>query len=403
MRRPRLIEAGTTGIRDEMALIGVDPVGIDIMEGKSAHHIIRLDKVDLRAALILKQSMLSLGGDAALTRNAAGLKIDTTPVILMGTLKQLRGLVSRLGGQPFGLSDLPKPIGDLLDTINVRPKFVVGGKNLIPGREKLVVGILNVTGDSFYDGGKYFDSDAAVARGLEMARQGADIIDVGGESTRPGAAPVDQPEELGRVLPVIAGLAEAGVRHISVDTTKSAVAEEAVKAGAGIINDISGMNFDAGMLDVAVSTGAALILMHTRGRPQTMQDDLQYADLMGEVCASLEDSMDAALKAGIPSERICLDPGIGFGKSLSQNLELITRVREIKSFGVPVMIGASRKSFIGGLTGADVSERKSGSIAAAVAAALKGADLIRVHDVAETVQAMSVVSGLEAYRNAEYV
>jgi len=395
MRRPRLIEPGSSGIRSEMASMGVDPVGIDIMEGKSRHHLIRLDDVDLRAALILKQDMLSLGGEAALCREAAGLAIRKTPVLLMGTTRQMRGLVSKLGEQPFKLTDLSRSIEELLDTIDNGSRYVVRGQDLLSGGRKAVVGILNVTEDSFSDGGKYAERESAVARGIEMATQGADIIDVGGESTRPGARPVNAKEEMEKVIPVIRDLVAEGVNSISVDTTRSEVAEKAIQEGACILNDISGMTFDPRMLHVAAASEASVILMHTRGRPETMQDDLVYDDLMGEVCSYLEGAMDLAMGEGIPAERICLDPGIGFGKSLEQNLELISRIGELRSLGAAVMVGASRKSFIGLLTGADVEHRMPGSIGAAVAAAMKGADMVRVHDIVETVQAMAVVSGME--------
>ncbi len=395
MRRPRLIDPESSGVRSEMALMGVDPVGIDIMEAKSRHHLIRLDDIDLRAALILKQDMLSLGGEAALSREAAGLHIRQTPVLLMGTTRQLRGLVSKMKGQPFKLADLSGSIEELLDKVDNGSRYVVGGQDLLSGGRKAVVGILNVTKDSFYDGGKYAERDSAVARGMEMAAQGADIIDVGGESTRPGARPVSAKEEIERVIPVIRDLKAEGVKRISIDTTRSEVAEKAIKEGAGIVNDISGMTFDPRMLHVAAASEASVILMHTRGRPETMQEDLVYDDLMGEVCSCLENAMDLAMDEGIPVERICLDPGIGFGKSPEQNLELISRIGELRSLGAAVMVGASRKSFIGALTGADVEHRMPGSVGAAVAAALKGADMVRVHDVAETVQAMAVVSGMK--------
>ena len=395
MRRPRLIEPGSSGIRSEMASMGVDPVGIDIMEGKSRHHLIRLDDVDLRAALILKQDMLSLGGEAALCREAAGLAIRKTPVLLMGTTRQMRGLVSKLGEQPFKLADISRSIEELLDNIDNGSRYVVRGQDLLSGGRKAVVGILNVTEDSFSDGGKYAERESAVARGIEMAAQGADIIDVGGESTRPGARPVSAKEEMENVIPVIRDLVAEGVNSISVDTTRSEVAEKAIQEGACILNDISGMTFDPRMLHVAAASEASVILMHTRGRSETMQDDLVYDDLMGEVCSYLEGAMDLAMGEGIPAERICLDPGIGFGKSIEQNLELISRIGELRSLGAAVMVGASRKSFIGRLTGADVEHRMPGSISAAVAAAMKGADMVRVHDIVETVQAMAVVSGME--------
>jgi dihydropteroate synthase len=367
------------------------------MEGKSRHHLIRLDDVDLRAALILKQDMLSLGGEAALCREAAGLDIRGTPVLLMGTERQMRGLVTKLAGQPFKLAELSQSIKELLDNIDSGSQYVVRGQNILTGGRKAVIGILNVTEDSFSDGGKYAARESAVARGIEMAAQGADIIDVGGESTRPGARPVSAKDEMEKVVPVIRDLIAEGVNNISVDTTKSEVAEKAIHEGASIVNDISGMTFDPRMLPVAAASGVSVILMHTRGRPDTMQEELIYDDLLGEICSKLEGAMDLAIGEGIPAEKICLDPGIGFAKSLEQNLELISRIGELRSLGTAVMVGASRKSFIGRLTGEEVEDRMPGSIGAAVAAALKGADMVRVHDVAETVQAMAVVYAVESH------
>lgn len=403
MRRPRLIDPRYSSIRKEMERIGVDPRGIDIMEGKARHYVIRLDDVDLRAALILKQDMLSLGGEAALAREAAGLGISSSAVLLMGTARQLSALAAKLGGQPFRLSELAQPIEQLLDSIEGDRSFFAGDQDLLSGAKRAVVGILNITEDSFSDGGKYLDTGDAAARGIEMVRQGADIIDVGGESTRPGARPVGLDTEMERVLPVVKKLAEEGVKHISVDTTRAEVARRAVEEGAVIINDISGMTFDPEMLPVAASSGASVVLMHTRGRPETMQDDLAYEDLMKEICGSLETALERAVKAGIPTERICLDPGIGFGKSMEQNLEILSRVGEIRSLGTCVMVGASRKSFIGRLTGAEVEDRMPGSLSAAVASVMSGADMIRVHDVAESVQAMSVVSGIRRTVKGELV
>lgn len=256
------------------------------------------------------------------------------------------------------------------------------------------MGVLNVTEDSFYDGGRYRRSEDAVARGIEMAGHGAGIIDVGGESTRPGSTRVSLKEEMERVIPVIRDLVAEGVKEISVDTTRSEVAEKALQEGASIINDISGMTFDSRMMPLAAESDVSVILMHTRGCPETMQNNVEYDDLMGEVCSFLEDAMDRAVAAGIGPERICLDPGIGFGKSPRQNLELIDRIGEVKSLGPAVMVGASRKSFIGKLTGADVDQRMPGSIGAAVKAVLGGADIVRVHDVAETVQAISIACGM---------
>ena len=248
----------------------------------------------------------------------------------------------------------------------------------------LVMGILNVTPDSFSDGNRFFSLEAAVARALEMERQGADIIDIGGESTRPNAPAVELAQELDRVLPVIEALAGKVSVPISVDTYKAGVARAACAAGAEIVNDVSGLFFDAEMAETVAQAGAGLVVMHTRGRPDRMQADTRYLDLVAEVKAYLEDSLALAEKAGIRAGRIVVDPGIGFGKSVEGNLELIRRVAELRTLGCPILVGTSRKSFIGAVTGqGEEGGRLFGTAATVAVAVVNGASIVRVHDVAE--------------------
>jgi len=381
-----------------MARMDVDPGGIDIMEGKSRHLLIRFDDMDLRAALILKQDMLSLGGEAALSRHAAGLSVDTTPVILMGTAKQLSRLAEKLGDQPFGLDEIGKSLEILLRGNSLGRSFVVGDRDLLADNDVLIVGVLNVTEDSFSDGGSFLETGTAVQRGMDMLSEGADIIDVGGESTRPGSGSIPAELEASRVIPVIQDLAKAGVRYISIDTTKADVAVAALEAGATIVNDISGMTFDPEMPQVAADARASVFLMHTRGSPETMQEQIEYEDLMGEVYNYLDQAVNRATGSGIARERICVDPGIGFGKTTDQNIELIGRVGELRSLGTAVMVGASRKSFIGNILGLDVHERLEGSLAAAAASVMCGADIVRVHDVAETLKTVRIAQRVAEWK-----
>ena len=390
MRRPRLLDPGPGGIRAEMYRMGVDPSGIRIMEDKGRHLLVQLDTLDIRAAQILKQDMLSIGGEAALNREAAGLKVKTTPVLLMGTVHQFRTLAEKLLKQAFGLKGLARDLEGLFRNLGATPSFVVAGKDLLAGGRVLVMGVVNVTEDSFYENSRYPEVEEAVAKGFQMLEEGADIIDIGGESTRPGSRPVDEELETERVLPVIRKLRVGGAKNLSVDTTRGSVARKALEEGANIINDISGMNFEPEIRKICARTGASAVLMHTRGRPETMQQRTRYGDLMGEICTSLEDSMDQAVGEGISCEKICLDPGIGFGKSPEQNVEVIARLGEIRSLGRPIMAGVSRKSFIGHFSGAAVEDRLPGSLAAVAAAVLRGANIVRVHDVAQTVQALAV-------------
>lgn len=255
-----------------------------------------------------------------------------------------------------------------------------------------LMGVVNVTPDSFSDGGRYLDSNAAIAHGEELLRDGAGILDVGGESTRPGAAEVGEAEEQRRVEPVVAGL--AGRATVSIDTSKAAVAAAALDAGAAIVNDVTALRGDPEMAALCAERGVGVVLMHMPGNPRTMQDDPSYGDVVDDVKAFLAQRVEAALAAGVAEERIWLDPGIGFGKTLEHNLELLRRLAELRELGRPLVIGTSRKSFIGKVDGSDVEDRIGGTIASSVLAAVEGADVLRVHDVAEMAQAMRVTEAI---------
>jgi dihydropteroate synthase len=257
--------------------------------------------------------------------------------------------------------------------------------------DPLVMGIVNVTPDSFSDGGLFLDADVAIAHGRELSAEGAQILDIGGESTRPGAEPVGADEEIRRVIPVIEALSREDVR-ISIDTTKASVAKRALDAGATIVNDVAAFRFDPEIASVTAEAGATCVLMHMLGEPRTMQRDPHYDEVVSDVKAFLEDRLAFATREGIPEERIWLDPGIGFGKTVEHNLELIARLDEIVAIGRPVVFGASRKSFLGKLTGRQVDERLAGTIASNIIAYERGARVFRVHDVAPAVDALKVAS-----------
>jgi dihydropteroate synthase len=266
-------------------------------------------------------------------------------------------------------------------------------------RPKLM-GVVNVTPDSFSDGGLYLDPEAAIAHGRELARQGAEILDVGGESTRPGAEEVSAEEELARVEPVIAGLARAadldadGQVLLSVDTSKLAVAEAALDAGATIVNDVTALRRDSEIAALCADRGAGLVLMHMQGDPRSMQRSPSYEDVVADVKAFLAERVEAALAAGVVEERIWLDPGIGFGKTLEHNLELLRRLGELRELGRPLVIGTSRKSFLGRIDGSPVGERLGGTIASSVLAVAEGAEVLRVHDVAEVRDALALAGAV---------
>jgi dihydropteroate synthase len=259
----------------------------------------------------------------------------------------------------------------------------------------LIMGIVNVTPDSFSDGGETLEAEQAVARGLAFRDQGADILDVGGESTRPGAAPVSLEEELSRVIPVVQGLADAGAA-VSIDTRHAHVMTAAVEAGAKIINDVTALTGDPKSLDAAAKSGAAVILMHMRGEPGTMQDDPVYEDAAQEVRDYLSDRVQVCEAAGITRSQIAVDPGIGFGKTVAHNLDILGRLDLYQDMAVPVVLGVSRKSFISHVSsGEPPKERVAGSIAAALAGVAQGVHIVRVHDVAETRQALAVYAAIE--------
>ena len=269
-------------------------------------------------------------------------------------------------------------------------RFVCRGK-VLDLTQPCVMGIVNVTPDSFSDGGRHYDRDAAIEAGLRMVEEGAAIVDVGGESTRPGAAAVSPQQEIDRVVPVIEGLARRTAAVLSVDTSKPAVIRAALQAGAHLVNDVRALRVP-GALEEAARAQAAVCVMHMRGEPADMQADPHYDDVVGEIHAFLRERVAACLAAGIDPSSICVDPGIGFGKTLSHNLDLLRHVRSFTDLGGPVLIGVSRKSMIGIITGRPATDRLAGSLALATLAVEHGAAIIRAHDVADTVAAVRVTA-----------
>ncbi len=256
-----------------------------------------------------------------------------------------------------------------------------------------VMGILNVTPDSFSDGGRFEGRDDALRQAERMLADGVDILDVGGESTRPGATGVSVDEELERVIPVIEALVGVTDKPVSIDTSKAGVMRAAVAAGAAMINDVRALR-EEGALDAAADLGVPICLMHMQGQPRTMQQDPDYSDVVGEIAGFLAERVDACTQAGIPRERIVLDPGFGFGKTEAHNVELLANLRQLQRLGLPILAGLSRKSTLGRITGRDVDERVPASVAAAVIAVTNGASIVRVHDVAETVDALKVLAAV---------
>ncbi len=316
--------------------------------------------------------------------------------LLTGRREQLERAISLTHGQPE-LCELRGALSGALASVFDPPRVLEVGDRRFPlGERTLLMGIVNVTPDSFSDGGRYLDPEAAIAHGLALVEAGADLLDIGGETTRPGSRPVPAEEELRRVLPVIRGLrARTGV-PLSVDTTKVAVASAALGEGAALINDISGFTFEPHLAHVVAEQGASACLMHLQGTPQTMQDAPRYGDVMEEVLGFLRDGVVRAIAAGVPRERLLVDPGIGFGKTLGHNLFLLRNLAQLRVLGVGVLVGTSRKSFLGKLTGNKPAEQRlAGSLGSvALAAVTGGADVVRVHDVQETRDALAVADAV---------
>ena len=370
--------------KTELERVGVDRSGIEAMLPKMETVNLLLEGIECRVANILKQEMLSIGGDVAVARESVACSIDRTDALLIGTPKQMRRLADKLAPQPFGLRDISDDIRRVLANIT-RDTFVLRTpkREIVIGGKTLVMGIVNMTPDSFSDGGMLGGVEEAARYALKMAEAGADIIDVGGESSRPGSKPVSADEEMDRVLPLIEKLEGLLSVPISIDTTKAAVARRALEAGAEMVNDISAMKFDEQMPDVVAAHRVPVVLMHMRGEPRTMQEgDLSYRSLMGEIVGFLEGRIEAARAAGVDMENIIVDPGIGFGKSTEDNIAILRHLKELKTLGRPILVGASRKRFIGKITGRErAEERLEGTAASVAASILNGAHIVRVHDV----------------------
>lgn len=370
--------------------VGCDPAGVKIMAPKGEMLIIHVENLSLKAANILKQEMLSRGGEVALHRDVAGLRTEKTNALIIGTRRQIQDLLIKLKVQPFGLKRLGEEIGELLKRRKIPYELNLPHHHapLPIGERTLVMGILNVTPDSFSDGGRYIDLTKAVEHAKRLEREGADIIDIGGESTRPGAEKVSLEEELRRVLPVIEALRKEVSIPISIDTYKAEVAKAAIDAGAHIINDVWGAKAEPHIAQVAADTGAPIILMHNR-------EKRDYVDLITDMMRDLRSSIDIALKAGCKKEQILIDPGIGFAKNAEDNLDVMHRLEEFTSLGYPILLGTSRKSFIGKVTDLPVDQRVEGTIATVVYGIEKGADIVRVHDVEAVVRAVRMTDAMK--------
>ena len=386
-----------TNTRDaihEMGKVGVDPTGMKLMMGKTLHYNLKVEGIAPRMANLLKQEMLSVGGDAALDKRGLDCSSSSTDTLLMGTEKQFEKLFSKLEQYP-DLQSFGESLREILRNLS-RAHYTIRcrKRTFTLGKQTLLMGVLNVTPDSFSDGGLFFDREKAIARGMKMIEEGADFIDIGGESTRPGSKPLGLDEELRRVIPVIESLGKETDVPVSIDTYKSSVAEKAIQAGAQIINDISGLHLDPLLSEVAAKADIPLVLMHIRGNPETMQKDVHYESLFSEIIQYLKESIRTAESAGVDPEQIIIDPGIGFGKTVKDNLLILKNLQEFKILGKPLLLGTSRKTFIGKILDADVTERLEGTLSSIVVGVLNGAHIIRCHDVLQAKRAIAIADAV---------
>jgi dihydropteroate synthase len=363
--------------------IDVDPFGIEAMVPKMENINILLEEIECKVANIMKQEMLSIGGDVAVARGSVDCSIDKTDVVIMGTTKHVTKFVDKVSVQQFGLKEISENIKKLLSNIE-KTNFILRTpeRKIELGSRTMIMGIINMTPDSFSDGGMFNCVEEAVEYGVKLEGEGADFLDVGGESSRPGSAPVSAEEERERVIPLVKGLKRRVKVPVSIDTTKAKIARAAIDEGAEIINDISAMRFDEKMSEVAAGFRTPVILMHMKGTPKTMQEgDISYRSLMSEIIRFSGERIEKAEAGGIDIENIIIDPGIGFGKTTKDNLRLLKYLKEFKTLGRPILAGASRKRFIGEITGGDLLDRLEGTAATATAAIMNGAHILRVHDV----------------------
>ena len=376
-----------------MRQMNVDSYGIKIMLPKAQSYLLKVNALSNISANILKQEMLSLGGDCAVARGALTGKVKKTDCLIMGNLSQINRLSDKLNKQPFGLNNVARDLASAIKNFQKdTPELVLGKHRFNFAARSYIMGIVNVTPDSFSGDGLYGDglkTSDIIEYAQKLVKDGADIIDIGGESSRPGATPVSPKEELLRVIPAIKALAKKIKVPISVDTYKPEVAKQALDNGAAMINDITALR-NAKMAKVIADHKAAVVIMHMRGNPRSMQTNPRYTSLIDEITGYLSEAVRKGEEAGINKNKIIVDPGIGFGKTLENNLEILKRLKEFKILDKPILIGVSRKAFLGAILNAPTQERIFGTVASSVLACENGANIIRAHDVGALKQALLI-------------
>lgn len=382
-----------------MRSLGVAKEGIEILSPKEVFAVFKIEGISSWEANIIKQYLLSLGSDAAINREALIKKIKTSAIVF-GNISQLKKLCDKLKNQPFSLKEVSAELLSALDNVFKQQVWFKTRDKIFKIQKPVICGIINLTPDSFSGDGIFNQAkDGAIVKDLAlkkvegMIKNGAKIIDLGGESSRPFSSPVKDGEELNRVIPILKVLRKEFKEVLfSIDTYKYNVARRAVDEGVDIINDITALRGDVRMVSLVKKYKVACVLMHMKGRPKTMQIKPKYKDVVEEIIDFFEERMEFCEQCGIDEERILLDPGIGFGKSVGDNFKIIKELYKFKVFGRPIFLGISRKSFIGKALRADANERLIGTLSASIISAAGGGDIFRTHDVIETNQAFKIIS-----------
>jgi dihydropteroate synthase len=384
---------------EHLSRVGVDPASIPIFRNKGEFVSLLIYDVPAISANVIKQEMLAAGGDAAVHKHSITLKVQHTNVLTMGTLAQHKKLIEKLSLMHYwNLDEIARDIKNCLFETKVRTIELPSGRKL-EFEKPLIMGIVNVTPDSFYAASRV-EKDKLIDFAARMIKEGVDIIDIGGESTRPGSDRISEEEELSRVVPAVEIVRKNFDVVISVDTYKAKVAEEALKNGAEMVNDVSALRFDPAMMDVLKTYKPAVVLMHMKGEPKTMQENPYYEDVVKEILYFFKERIEKLQQIGL-EDKVIIDPGIGFGKRLVDNLEIIRRISEFNSLKKPLLVGASRKSFIGQVLGnLPPEERLYGTLAVTAYCVLNGVDIVRVHDVKENLHVIKLIQAISKRSNS---
>lgn len=393
MNKYKVRQIFRSAVESELISIEFDILYLPKALDKYSHNLLKISSLKPAAANILKQSALSKGGDLAVSRGIVNCVKQETNALLSVTDKQLKAVIESIKQQPFDLKQLATELEEFLQTKHCQVKTLqIRNKSFYWGTKTYVMGVLNITPDSFSDGGNYTTVENAINKVKEMVDNGVDIVDIGGESTKPFSQPIDKDTQLKRIIPVIKEIrAQFPALILSVDTRDHVVAQEAINDGVDIINDVSGLSYDENIGKVAAENDVPIILMHSLDTPDKMQMEPIYSHLMDAVCNDLLNSIDLAIKYGVKQDKIIIDPGIGFGKTVNHNIEIIQRISEIVSLDYPVLVGTSRKSFIGALLNLPTEEREEATAATNAYLISQGVDILRIHNVKQHINSIKML------------